>query len=38
MSLAAPEETSIETAFVCNKSESVLSVIEKCLDNGLGSC
>ena len=38
MSLAAPEETSIEAAFVCNKSESVLSVIEKCLDNGLGSC
>src|SRR5918996_5598288 len=38
MSLAAPEETSIETAFVCNKSESVLWVIEKCLDNGLGSC
>jgi perosamine synthetase len=38
MSLAAPEEMSLETAFVCNKSESVLSVIEKCLDNGLGSC
>ena len=38
MSLAAPEETSFEAAFVCNKSESVLSVIEKCLDNGLGSC
>src|SRR4030095_10745757 len=38
MSLAAPEETSLEAAFVCNKSESVLSVIEKCLDNGLGSC
>src|SRR4030095_3985730 len=38
MSLAAPEESSIEAAFVCNKSESVLSVIEKCLDNGLGSC
>ena len=38
MSLAAPEEMSRETAFVCNKSESVLSVIEKCLDNGLGSC
>src|SRR5882672_1582995 len=38
MSLAAPEETSLAAAFVCNKSESVLSVIEKCLDNGLGSC
>ena len=25
-------------AYVCNKSESVLSVIEKCLDNGLGTC
>src|SRR5580693_10256238 len=38
MSLAAPEGTSSETAYVCNKSESVLSVIEKCLDNGLGTC
>ena len=38
MSLAMPEETSVTTAFVCNKSESVLSVIEKCLDNGLGTC
>src|SRR6266550_3195130 len=46
MSLAAPEkaskaslgEVSLPTAFVCNKSESILSVIEKCLDNGLGTC
>ena len=38
MSLAAPEETSLEAAFVCNESESVLSAIEKCLDNGLGTC
>src|SRR5947207_1828754 len=38
MSLAAPEEASQATAFVCNKSESMLSVIEKCLDNGLGTC
>jgi perosamine synthetase len=45
MSLAAPEEVTKTTAtvgktaeFVCNKSESVLSVIEKCLDNGLGTC
>ena len=45
MSLAAPEEVSATTGpvdgtaeYVCNKSESVLSVIEKCLDNGLGTC
>src|SRR5216684_6794334 len=38
MSLAEPEKASLTTAFVCNKSESVLSVIEKCLDNGLGTC
>src|ERR1700733_12997997 len=38
MSLAAPEGTSCRTAYVCNKSDSVLSVIEKCLDNGLGTC
>src|SRR5262245_8917866 len=38
MSLAAPEEISIAAAFVCNRSESVLSVIEKCLDNGTGTC
>src|SRR5262245_28535385 len=45
MSLAAPEEVTKPTAnaektaeFVCNKSESLLSVIEKCLDNGLGTC
>src|SRR5580704_14119614 len=38
MSLAEPEELSPTAAFVCNKSESILSVIEKCLDNGLGSC
>src|SRR5260370_41101315 len=38
MSLAEPEELSLTAAFVCNKSESVLSVIEKCLDNGLGTC
>src|SRR5437763_16988209 len=38
MSLAEPEEPSLTSAFVCNKSESVLSVIEKCLDNGLGTC
>ena len=38
MALARPEETSLAADFVCNRSESVLSVIEKCLDNGLGSC
>jgi perosamine synthetase len=38
MSLAKPEEASLTSTFVCNKSESVLSVIEKCLDNGLGTC
>src|ERR1044071_6572246 len=38
MSLTAPEESSVDTAFVCNRSESVLSVLEKCLDNGLGAC
>ncbi|HTG21356.1 MAG TPA: DegT/DnrJ/EryC1/StrS family aminotransferase, partial [Reyranella sp.] len=38
MSLAVPEEMSLTAGFVCKKSESVLSVIEKCLDNGLGTC
>ncbi|MBV8410717.1 MAG: aminotransferase class I/II-fold pyridoxal phosphate-dependent enzyme [Alphaproteobacteria bacterium] len=38
MSLAEPEVMPGTTPFVCNRSESVLSVIEKCLDNGVGSC
>ena len=38
MSLAESEELSPTAAFVCNKSDSVLSIIEKCLDNGLGTC
>src|SRR6266851_547391 len=38
MSLAEPEKLSLTAAFVCSKSESVLSAIEKCLDNGLGTC
>ena len=38
MSLAEPEKASPTTEFVCSKSESVLSVIERCLDNGLGTC
>ena len=24
--------------FVCNTSESLIAAIEKCLDNGLGTC
>lgn len=38
MFLAEPERTSSGSSFVCSKSENVLSVIEKCLDNGVGSC
>ena len=38
MSLAEPELNSSVAPFVCGRSESVLSVIEKCLDNGLGRC
>jgi hypothetical protein len=38
MSLGEPEQMSLATSFVCDKSESVLSVIERCLDNGLGAC
>ena len=38
MFLAGSEELSPTAAFVCNKSDSVLSIIEKCLDNGLGTC
>lgn len=38
MSLAESEGTSFDAGFVCRKSESILSVIEKCLDNGLGTC
>src|SRR5262245_60054659 len=38
MSLAVPEEASLAAQFICNRSESVLAIIEKCLDNGLGSC
>jgi perosamine synthetase len=45
MALAVPEEKtepreSVDSTaeFVCHKSDSVLSVIEKCLDNGLGTC
>ena len=38
MARAAPENLSIETHFTCRRTDSILSVIEKCLDNGLGSC
>lgn len=38
MARAAPEDVSIEAHFTCRRTDSILSVIEKCLDNGLGSC
>lgn len=46
MSLSTPEalsfgddsESTGEDAYVCNTSENLIAVIEKCLDNGLGSC
>lgn len=38
MFLAEPERMFAGSSFVCSRSESVLSVIEKCLDNGVGSC
>src|SRR5512135_3497824 len=38
MSLASPKMQPSTTPFVCSKSDGVLSVIEKCLDNGLGGC
>ena len=49
MSLSMPETPSFgddgkssggsgEDAYICNTSESLIAVIEKCLDNGLGTC
>ena len=46
MSLSIPEASSFgdddgspgEDAYICNASESLIAVIEKCLDNGLGIC
>ena len=38
MARAAPDDVSIETHYTCRRTDSILSVIEKCLDNGLGSC
>ncbi len=32
------EDTSLAGSFVCRRSESVFTAIEKCLDNGLGTC
>ncbi len=34
----APEESAHTSPYVCRRSDSVFSAIEKCLDNGLGSC
>ena len=34
----ATESADKSAEFICHKSDSVLSVIEKCLDNGLGAC
>jgi perosamine synthetase len=46
MSLSIPEASSFgdddastgENAYICNTSENLIAVIEKCLDNGLGTC
>ncbi len=46
MSLSMPEASSFgddgestgEDPYVCNTSENLIAVIEKCLDNGLGTC
>ncbi len=46
MSLSMPEASSFgddgesngEDAYICNTSENLIAVIEKCLDNGLGTC
>ena len=32
------ENTSLAGSFVCKRSESVFTAIERCLDNGLGTC
>ncbi len=37
--MSLPElETVTDSPYVCRRSDNILSVIEKCLDNGLGSC
>jgi perosamine synthetase len=38
MPLSEVEYVAEESQFVCRRSESIFSVVEKCLDNGLGSC
>jgi perosamine synthetase len=38
MSLAQVEDPALSQAFVCKRSDSVFTAIEKCLDNGLGTC
>lgn len=38
MPLLEAEEEQSHCAFVCHRSETVFSAIEKCLDNGLGTC
>jgi perosamine synthetase len=38
MPLSEVEEVAHDSPFVCRRAESLLSVMEKCLDNGLGSC
>jgi perosamine synthetase len=38
MSLAQVEDPALSQAFVCKRTDSVFTAIEKCLDNGLGTC
>lgn len=38
MSLAQVEDPALSQAFVCKRTDSVFTAIEKCLDNGLGAC
>ncbi len=38
MSLAQVEDPVLSQAFVCKRTDSVFTAIEKCLDNGLGTC
>lgn len=38
MPLLETEEEQSHRAFVCHRSESIFAAVEKCLDNGLGTC
>lgn len=38
MPLLESEEDQSRLAFACHRSESILAAVEKCLDNGAGSC